>query len=180
MSTLTKRTGLILVCFGLVGCGLVGGCGGDENNTANTTSSGSSSGTAVDWGAYCDARAALQCAQFDAALCKDQETCGRVLIRDEVEAQILECLRGTCLWESCLTKTSDVPRSSAGEAFFNACVKRTAECALNNDSCYAGDLIADAGVGELSACLQLASCAETDTCMTNYFAAHFTTCAAWH
>ena len=49
-----------------------------------------------------------------------------------------------------------------------------------NDTCYASNLIADAGIGELSACLDLATCDETDGCMTTYFTTRFETCSAWH
>ena len=179
MRTWIRQTLSIWARFAILACGLAAGCGGDENTPATTTSGGSTGGAVVDWSGYCADRAALQCQQFDAAKCVEQETCALALIRDEVEAQILECLRGTCNWESCLSKTSDVPQSSAGEAFFNACAKRITECGLSDDSCYAGNLIADAGIAKLSACLDLATCAETDTCMSTYFATDFETCGAW-
>lgn len=175
MSTSTGQTLSAFAWFAILGCGVAAGCGGDDNVATSTTS-----GAAVDWSGYCDDRAALQCSKFDAVMCMEHETCARALIRDEVETQILECLRGTCLWESCLAKTSDVPLSNAGEAFFDACVERVSACGLGNDTCYASNLIADAGIGELSACLDLATCDETDGCMTTYFTTRFETCSAWH
>lgn len=155
------------------------GCGSDENPVASS-STGTSGGVMVDWGAYCDARASLQCPTFDPAACMQQQTCAQVLVRDEVELQILDCLRGACHWENCLGKTTEVPLSSAGEVFFSECIERTMACGLGDDSCYAGNLIADAGISELSACLKLATCNETNTCITNYFATRFEACASWH
>lgn len=181
MSTSVRRTLPGVIALAVLACVMAAGCGGDENPAATASTGGSStSGATVDWNRYCDDRAALQCPKFDANACKEQETCARGLVRDEVEGPIVECLRDTCGWESCLTKTSDVPLSNAGEAFFNACVERVTACGLIDDSCYAGNLIADPGIGELRACLDLATCGETDTCMTTYFATQVETCAAWH
>jgi hypothetical protein len=181
MSTSVRRTLPCVIALAVLVCIMAAGCGGDENPAATTSTSGSTTGGAtVDWSRYCDDRAALQCPQFDAVACKEQETCARSLVRDEVEGPIVECLLDMCGWESCLTKTSDVPLSNAGEAFFKACVERVTACGLGNDSCYAGNLVADAGISELSACLGLATCSETDACMTNYFATKFETCSQWY
>jgi hypothetical protein len=179
MHSTNKGRTTIYVGLVLLNLSMTPGCSGDENQTASS-STGSTGGVIVDWGAYCDARAILQCPKFDASECMQQQACAQALIRDEVEMQILDCLREACGWESCLAKTAEVPLSSAGEAFRSACVERTMACGLGNDTCYAGNIIADTGIGELSACLDRATCNDTDTCMTDYFATQFEACTAWH
>lgn len=180
MSTSIGQAPSYLVWVAILACSLAAGCGGDENPAASTTLSGSSSsGATVDWSGYCDDRVALQCSKFDATACKAQETCARALMRDDIEGPLVECLLGTCGFESCLSEVSKLPMSPAGEAFLNACATRVAECGLGNDTCFSGDLISDEGIGELNACLGLATCADTDTCMSNYFATRFETCTAW-
>jgi hypothetical protein len=153
-------------------CSMAAGCGGDEDPAASSTT--------VDWSGYCDDRAALQCPKFDAVACKEQETCARALIRDDIEGPMVECLLGACPFESCLMEVSKLPMSPAGEAFLNACAERVTECGLGDDTCFAGDLSSDEGIGELDACLDLATCDDTDTCMSTYFETQFATCEAWH
>ena len=159
-------------------------CGDDEADTTSASGSAGAGGSAgaSSWDGYCDTRASLSCPEFDAAACKEQEACGRALVRDVGEGQLLECLRQSCPWDlenGCMSELAALPMSQAGQAFLEECNTRATECGSSDDNCYSGYVLADEAIAELDACLAAATCDETEACIAAFFTDRFEACRAW-
>jgi hypothetical protein len=141
--------------------------------SSTSTASSMSTGTGVsmsEWEMYCDARAALNCsASFNAATCKSQEACATGLLKDSIEASLLDCLKTECSGDKCLGATINSPISAEGMKFQTGCMQYLNDCPMaGDDVCGSPYYVADSGLAELNKCLESGDCTAKADCLSAF------------
>jgi len=146
-------------------------CGGD------VTVGGGGEGSF--WVSYCESRATACGTTPDA--CLPEETCARDLLRDEVEATLLECLSTSCAQDVCVAQiAAQFPLTAKGAEYDAACKAYLAACpGGNNDACSSTPILADSLLDQLLPCPSAPSCAEAISCFDAVTAETSDVCRDW-
>ena len=150
--------------------------------TATGTSSSTGGGrgvTAAEFDAYCDARGAA-CMDFDVALCKSQNACGRALIRDEIEKELLTCAQQGCSTGNCVAIGETKPLSAVGMEFVTACENYANNCpGVNDGVCKYPLLFSDAALSKALPCFSMGNCPMKDSCIAAFDDSDVDSCESW-
>ena len=186
----------VVACFATVGCDdSTDGTGGNATTSSGTQSTGSnmsttgsmgtgsSSSTGISasaWDMYCDARAALNCpgSTFSAAACKTQQACATGLLKDAIEADLIDCLSKNCSEDDCLAATLTEPLTSEGMNFSSSCQTWVTNCMAGDDICAGAYFLEDDDLMTLNGCLSMGNCPDKQACV-DAFNTSIDTCQAW-
>ncbi len=131
------------------------------------------------WDSFCEARAAA--CGINAAMCQAQQSCAMALLRDEIEATLLTCLKKTCKGDACLDAVAQqFPPTDKGAQFLAAHEAYLAACPTgNNDVAIIGSIFADDALDDFSSCMDAPGCAKIADCFQKLEQENVAPCREW-